>query len=125
MSGPTGGYIIGRRSIAEVYSTGKGIIRVRGKAEIKPGKEKRQNIIITEMPYQVNKAEFIKAVADLARDKKLEGIADIADRSDRDGMHVEIVLKKDANADVVLCAGLYASRPCVEAAGNRARKAVG
>ena len=99
---PTGGYIIGRRSIAEVYSTGKGIIRVRGKAEIKPGKEKRQNIIITEMPYQVNKAEFIKAVADLARDKKLEGIADIADRSDRDGMHVEIVLKKDANADVVL-----------------------
>lgn len=99
---PTGGYIIGRRGIAEVYATGRGIIRVRGKAEIKDGKEKRKNIIITEMPYQVNKAEFIKTVADLARDKKLEGIADIADRSDREGMHVEIVLKKDASPDVVL-----------------------
>jgi len=99
---PTGGYIVGRRGIADAYSTGRGIIRVRGKAEIVTAREKRAQIIITEMPYQVNKAEFIKHVAELARDKKLEGIADIADRSDRKGMHVEIVLKKDANADVVL-----------------------
>lgn len=99
---PTGGYILGRRGIMEAYSTGRGIVRVRGKAEIVAGKEKKQNIVITELPYQVNKAELIKHIADLARDKKLEGIADIADRSDRDGMHVEIVLKKDANADVVL-----------------------
>ena len=99
---PTGGYIVGRRGIADAYSTGRGIVRVRGKAEIITAKEKRTQIVITEMPYQVNKAEFIKHVADLARDKKLEGIADIADRSDRKGMHVEIVVKKDANADVVL-----------------------
>jgi len=99
---PTGGYIVGRRGIADAYLTGRGIVRVRGKAEIITHKEKRTQIVITEMPYQVNKAEFIKRVAELARDKKLEGIADIADRSDRKGMHVEIVLKKDANADVVL-----------------------
>ena len=99
---PTGGYIVGRRGIADAYATGRGIVRVRGKAEIITAKEKRTQIVITEMPYQVNKAEFIKHVADLARDKKLEGIADIADRSDRKGMHVEIVVKKDANADVVL-----------------------
>jgi len=99
---PTGGYIVGRRGIADAYSTGRGIVRVRGKAEIVTAKEKKTQIVITELPYQVNKAEFIKHVADLARDKKLEGIADIADRSDRKGMHVEIVLKKDANADVAL-----------------------
>ncbi|MCX6771855.1 MAG: DNA gyrase subunit A [Candidatus Micrarchaeota archaeon] len=99
---PTGGYIVGRRGIADAYATGRGIIRVRGKAEIITAKEKKTQIVITEMPYQVNKAEFIKHVAELARDKKLEGIADIADRSDRKGMHVEIALKKDANADVVL-----------------------
>ncbi len=99
---PTGGYIVGRRGISEAYATGRGIIRVRGKAEIITAKEKKTQIVITEMPYQVNKAEFIKHVAELARDKKMEGIADIADRSDRKGMHVEIVLKKDANADVVL-----------------------
>ena len=99
---PTGGYIVGRRGIADAYATGRGIIRVRGKAEVVTAKEKKTQIVITEMPYQVNKAEFIKHVAELARDKKLEGIADIADRSDRKGMHVEIVLKKDATADVVL-----------------------
>ena len=100
---PTGGFIVGRRGIAEAYSTGRGIIRVRGKAEIKPAtKEKKGSIIISELPYQVNKAELVKSIAELARDKKIEGISDIADRSDREGMHVYIELKKDANADVVL-----------------------
>ena len=100
---PTGGFIIGRRGIAEAYSTGRGIIRVRGKAEIANGnKEKKPSIVISELPYQVNKAEFVKNVAELARDKKIEGISDIADRSDRDGMHVYIELKKDANPNVVL-----------------------
>ncbi|VVC01289.1 DNA gyrase subunit A [uncultured archaeon] len=100
---PTGGFIIGRRGIAEAYSTGKGSIRVRGKAEIiTAGKEKKAQIVISELPYQVNKSEFVKNVAELARDKKIEGISDISDRSDREGMHVLIELKKDANADVVL-----------------------
>lgn len=99
---PTGGYIVGRRGIAEAYSTGRGMVRVRGKAEIVKRKDGRQSIVITELPYQVNKAEFVKHAAELARDKRLEGIADIADRSDRRGMHVEVVLRKDANADVVL-----------------------
>jgi DNA gyrase subunit A len=100
---PTGGFIVGRRGIAEAYSTGRGVVRVRGKAEIVEKKKgEKRSIVITELPYQVNKAEFVKHVAELARDKKLEGISDIADRSDRDGMHVEIMLKKDANAEVVL-----------------------
>lgn len=100
---PTGGFIVGRRGIAEAYSTGRGIIRVRGKAEIvQGGKEKKASIVISELPYQVNKAELVKSIAELARDKKIEGISDIADRSDREGMHVYIELKKDANADVVL-----------------------
>ena len=100
---PTGGFIVGRRGIAEAYSTGRGIIRVRGKAEIVQGsKEKKSSIIISELPYQVNKAELVKSIAELARDKKIEGISDIADRSDREGMHVYIELKRDANADVVL-----------------------
>jgi len=100
---PTGGFIIGRRGIMEAYSTGRGSVRVRGKAEIKPAtKEKKAQIIITELPYQVNKAELVKSIAELARDKRIEGIADIADRSDREGMEVMIELKKDANPDVVL-----------------------
>lgn len=100
---PTGAFIVGRRGINEAYATGRGIIRVRAKAEIKTAtKDKKAQIVITELPYQVNKSEFIKNVAELARDKKIDGIADIADRSDREGMEVLIVLKKDANADVVL-----------------------
>ena len=100
---PTGGYILGRRGIIDAYSTGRGSLRVRGKAEIKPGtKEKRTQILITEIPYQVNKSELVKSIAELARDKRIEGISDIADRSDRDGMEIMIELKKDANADVVL-----------------------
>ena len=99
---PTGGFILGRRGILEAETTGRGIIRVRGKAEIVTAKEKKNTIVITELPYQVNKSEFVKSVADLARDKKIEGISDIADRSDRDGMEVVIDLKRDANADVTL-----------------------
>ncbi|MEM4348642.1 MAG: DNA gyrase subunit A [Candidatus Anstonellaceae archaeon] len=99
---PTGGVIIGRRGITEAYFSGKGIIKVRGRAEIVQTKEKKAAIIITELPYQVNKAELIKTIAQLARDKKIEGVADIADRSDRQGMHIYIELKKDANPQVVL-----------------------
>ena len=102
---PTGGFIVGRRGIIEAYATGRGSIRVRGKAEIKEtakGEKGKRQIAITELPYQVNKAEFVKSVAELARDKKIEGISDISDHSDREGMEVLIELKKDANAEVVL-----------------------
>ncbi|MCX8196938.1 MAG: DNA gyrase subunit A [Candidatus Micrarchaeota archaeon] len=99
---PTGGFIIGKRGLMEAYLTGKGIIRIRGKAEIVEQKDKRQAIIISQLPYQVNKAELVKTIAELARNKKIEGIAEIADRSDREGMHIFIELKKDANAQVVL-----------------------
>jgi len=100
---PTGGFIVGRRGIAEAYASGRGSLRVRGKAEIVTGgKEKKAEIVVSELPYQVNKAEWVKSVAELARDKKIEGISDISDRSDRDGMHVLIQLRKDANPDVVL-----------------------
>ncbi len=99
---PTAGFIVGKRGTHEAYSTGKGIIRIRGKAEITEKKDKRKRIVITQLPYQVNKAELVKNIAELARNKRIEGISDIADRSDRKGMHVLIDLKKDANADVVL-----------------------
>lgn len=102
---PTGGSIIGRRGILDAYATGRGSIRIRGKAEIKEigkGEKGKRQIVISELPYQVNKSELVKSIAELARDRRIEGITDIADRSDREGMEVVIDLKKDANADVVL-----------------------
>ena len=99
---PTGGIIMGRSAIKHAYKTGKGGIVVRGKAEIEEGSNGRQRIIITELPYQVNKAKFIMQMADLVKAKRLEGIADIREESDRDGMRVVVEVKKDANAQVVL-----------------------
>ena len=99
---PTGGIIMGRSAIKHAYKTGKGGIVVRGKAEIEEGSNGRQRIIITELPYQVNKAKFIMQMADLVKAKRLEGIADIREESDRDGMRVVVEIKKDANAQVVL-----------------------
>ncbi len=109
---PTGGQILGRAGILEAYATGRGSIRIRGVAEIQDSKKDkaRKVIKITELPYQVNKAELVKQIAEMARDKKIEGIADIQDRSDKDGMEVHIELKRDANADVVLNT-LYAKTP--------------
>ncbi|MBR5226850.1 MAG: DNA gyrase subunit A, partial [Clostridia bacterium] len=98
---PTGGIIMGRTSIKHAYRTGRGGIVVRGRAEIVEEKG-RNRIIVTELPYQVNKARWIKDMADKVRDKKLEGISDIREESDRDGMRVVIEVKKDANAQVVL-----------------------
>jgi len=101
---PTGGTILGKRGIVEGYATGKGIMRVRGTATIQePKSEKaKRRIIITEIPYQVNKSQLIEQIAELVRDKKIEGISDIKDSSDRNGMHIIIDLKKDANSEVVL-----------------------
>ena len=91
---PTGGVIYDAESLKEVYATGRGRILVRGVAEIVDGRKGRQNIIITELPYQVNKAELVKKIAELVKDKKISGIADLRDESDKDGMRVVIELKR-------------------------------
>ncbi|MBI2523375.1 DNA gyrase subunit A [Candidatus Woesearchaeota archaeon] len=98
---PTGALICGKSGIKEAYSTGRGKVIVRAKTEIEDTKD-RKSIIVTEIPYMVNKAEMITHIADLVRDKKINGIADIRDESDRNGIRVVIELKKDANADVLL-----------------------
>ncbi|VVB65534.1 DNA gyrase subunit A [Candidatus Gugararchaeum adminiculabundum] len=98
---PTGGIILGRRGIHEAFATGRGSVRVRGRAEIQD-KGERRRIIITELPYQVNKATLIEQIALLVQEKKITGISDLRDGSDRDGMNIVIELKRDANAEVVL-----------------------
>ena len=99
---PTAGIIYGYEGVREAYLTGRGRIVVRARANIETTKGDRQNIIVTELPYQVNKANLIEKIAELVRDKKIEDIADIRDESDRDGLRIVIELKRDANAKVVL-----------------------
>ena len=98
---PTGGMIIGRTGIRSAQQTGRGSVIVRGKAAIET-QNNRNSIIITEIPYQVNKSNLIEKIADLVREKKIEGIADIRDVSDRHGIRVIVELKKDAESDVIL-----------------------
>jgi DNA gyrase subunit A len=99
---PTAGFIYGRSGIRAAYESGRGIVVMRAKAAIEKFSRDREAIIITEIPYQVNKAKLIERIAELVRDKKIEGISDIRDESDRDGMRVVIELKKDEPAQVVL-----------------------
>jgi DNA gyrase subunit A len=99
---PTGGIIYGFEGVREAYTTGRGRIVVRARASIETGRNDRQSIVITEIPYQVNKANLIEKVADLVNEKKLDDIADIRDESDRDGLRVVVDLKRDANAEVIL-----------------------
>ena len=102
---PTGGILMGRSGIRKAYRTGQGNLVIRSKCEIEEygsGNNTRSRIVVTEIPYQVNKALLIKTIADMVRDKKLEGISDIRDESDREGMRIVIEVKKDANAQVVL-----------------------
>ncbi len=99
---PTGGIIMGRTAVKHAYRTGRGGIVLRGRAEIEETSSGRQRIVITELPYQVNKAKFIMQVADLVKNKRIEGISDIKEESDRQGMRIVIDIKKDANAQVVL-----------------------
>ena len=102
---PTGGIIMGRSGIKKAYRTGQGNIVIRSKCEIEEygtGGNTRSRIVVTEIPYQVNKAQLVKTIADMVNDKKLEGISDIRDESGRDGMRIVIEVKKDANAQVVL-----------------------
>ena len=99
---PTGGIIMGRSGIRAAYATGKGKITVRARTEIVEAKNGRFKIVVTELPYGVNKARLIKHIADLVKDKKLEGITNIEDHSDRNGMHIEIDVRRDASPQIVL-----------------------
>ena len=99
---PTGGVIIGRQGIQDAYTTGRGSIKVRAKARIEEVKGARESIVVTEIPYQVNKATLLESIARLVRDKKLEGISDLRDESDKDGLRIVVDLKRDANGQVVL-----------------------
>ena len=100
---PTGGVLMGRAGIKQAYRTGKGGFVLRAKCEIEEfNNGTRERIVVTELPYQVNKAMLIKSIADMVKDKRIEGVSDIKDESDRHGMRMVIDLKKDANAQVVL-----------------------
>ncbi len=99
---PTGGIILGRSGIRSAYEAARGSIVMRGKVAVEEIRKDREALIVTEIPYQVNKATMIEKIADLVRDKRIEGISDIRDESDRDGMRVVIELKRDAVADVIL-----------------------
>src|SRR5712671_2770894 len=99
---PTGGYIAGREGIEAAYKTGRGSFTMRAKAAIEEVGKDRENIIITEIPYQVNKATLIKRIAELAQTKKIDGIADVRDESDRDGMRVVVELKRGEESQLVL-----------------------
>ncbi len=99
---PTGGIIYGYDGVREAYRTGRGKITLRAKATIETAKNDRQSIIVSEIPYQVNKASLIEKIAELVRDKKMDDVSGINDESDRDGMRIVIDLKRDANASVVL-----------------------
>lgn len=99
---PTAGTILGREGIKQAYRTGRGKVIVRAKAAIEEMNNNRQMIIVDELPYQVNKARLIEKIADLVRDKRIEGISDLRDESDRSGMRIVIELKRDANANIIL-----------------------
>ena len=99
---PTGGLIMGRSGIRAAYATGRGRIVVRARTEIVEAKNGRFKIVVTELPYSVNKARLIENIANLVKDKRIEGISNIEDHSDRNGMHIEIDIKREASAQVVL-----------------------
>ena len=99
---PTGGIIYGYAGVKEAFETGRGRVVIRSRAEIETDSNGREKIIVNEIPYMVNKAELIKAIASMVNDKKIEGISNINDESDRDGMRIVVDIKRDANASVVL-----------------------
>ena len=99
---PTGAMILGTEGIRSAYLTGRGVVKMRAQAHIEIMSNGKPRIIVTELPYQVNKARLVEKIADLVRDKSIEGITDLRDESDRNGMRVVIDLRRDANADVIL-----------------------
>ena len=99
---PTGGIIMGRSGIRAAYATGRGKVVVRARTEFETFANDRTRIIVSELPYQVNKRELIKKIAEQVKDKKIDGISDLRDETDRNGMRIVIELKRDANPQVVL-----------------------
>jgi DNA gyrase subunit A len=99
---PTGAYILGKDGIKSAYTTGRGSIKMQAKAHIEENKGEKKKIIVNEIPYQVNKAQLISSIADLVKDKKIEGISDVRDESDRDGMRIVVEVKRDENPQVVM-----------------------
>ena len=99
---PTGGIVMGRQGIVDAFTTGRGKVVVRARTEIEEDDKGRQTIVVTEVPYMVNKAEMISRIGEMIRDKKIEGISDIRELTNREGIRIEFVLKRDANANVVL-----------------------
>ena len=99
---PTGGLIMGTTGIRDAYTTGRGSVKMRAKAHIETMSNGKPRIVVTELPYQVNKARLIEKIAELARDKQIEGITDLRDESDRKGMSIVIELRKDINPDIML-----------------------
>lgn len=99
---PTAGFILGRRGIREAYRTGRGIIKIRARAFVEKIGQNRERIVISEIPYQVNKAKLLEKIASLVKEKKIEGISDIRDESDRDGMRIVVDVKRDGRSLVIL-----------------------
>jgi DNA gyrase subunit A len=99
---PTGGFIVGKKGIHQAYKTGKGIIKIRGRGFVEKVGKNRERIVISEIPYQVNKARLLEKIAELVKEKKIEGISDIRDESDKDGMRIVIEVKKDTMPLVIL-----------------------
>ena len=99
---PTAGVILGTEGIRQAYATGRGVLRLRARSVIEQMNNGKQRILVTELPYQVNKAQLIQKIAELVHDKKVEGITDLRDESDKDGLRVVIEVKKEANASVIL-----------------------
>ncbi len=99
---PTSGFILGRTGIRDAYRTGRGIIKIRARAFVEKGGKNRESIVISELPYQVNKVKLLEKIAELVKERKVEGVADIRDESDRDGMRIVIDIKRDGKAVVVL-----------------------
>jgi len=99
---PTGGIVLGKTGLREAYRTGRGTITIRGKVAVEEIRKDRQAIVVTEIPYQLNKSRLLERIAELVRDKQIEGISDLRDESDRDGVRVVVELKRDAQSDVVM-----------------------
>jgi DNA gyrase subunit A len=99
---PTAGFILGKKGISEAYKTGRGIIKIRARAFVEKVGKTRERIVISEIPYQVNKAKLLEKIAELVKERKVEGISDIRDESDRDGMRVVVDIRRDGNALVIL-----------------------
>ena len=99
---PTAGLVMGIDGLKEAYSSGRGKVKMRAKAHIETAKNGKDSIVVTEIPYQTNKANLVEKIADLARDKKIQGITDLRDESDKDGIRVVIETKRDAVPEVIL-----------------------